>query len=98
MAEQTRSSSLDMVFWYNLAQREGSDGTTVLSAVVSKYWWHPKMRPPPIENSQSGLWVGDTVHIKLPDSHCTSHWTRDQATKINSKKQYQNQWYALTYS
>ena len=45
MAERTRSSPLDMVFWYNMAPREGSDGPTAPSAVVSKYCGTRKRGP-----------------------------------------------------
>ena len=86
MAERTRSSPLDMVFWYNMAPREGSDGATAPSAVVSKYCWrHPKTRPAPMEVSRPELRVGDTVRVKPPNSRCTSHWTRGRVTEINLK-------------
>lgn len=86
MAERSRSSPIEAVFWYNLAPKKGIDKNTVPSKAIYTYdWRHPDVVVP-IEKFEENLKVkvGEEVWVKPPNIRCTSRWQRGRVTKINS--------------
>ena len=89
MAARTRGNPLDMVFWYNLAAREGQDGSTAPSSRVYSYRWrHPGVSGETLEfeaeKKDPGYQVGDSVVVKPVNKRCTSRWTEGVVTGVVS--------------
>lgn len=87
MAARSEESPLKMVFWYNLAAREGVDGETSPAQVLHRYSWrHPSLRREEEQSEgHSKFSVGDPVVVKPADRRCTSRWTDGKVTGIKSE-------------
>ena len=87
MAARSGESPLQMVFWYNLAAREGVDGETSPARVLHSYLWrHPSFRREKKQiEGHSKFSVGDPVVVKPMDKRCTSHWADGRVTGITSE-------------
>ena len=78
-------SPLAMVFWYNMAPKEGIDGCTAPCRQVHSFGWrHPALRPVHSQDGHAVFEVGDCVWVKPQDRCCTSRCTRGRITKVTS--------------
>ncbi|KAK3880830.1 hypothetical protein Pcinc_014717 [Petrolisthes cinctipes] len=87
MAARSGKSPLKMVFWYNLAAREGVNGETAPAKVLHKYSWrHPALKREREQNViHSRFNVGDPVVVKPADRRCTTGWADGKVTGITSE-------------
>lgn len=88
MAARSDASPLKMVFWYNLAAKDGLDGDTAPCQMVHGYSWrHPEVvraRDEREELIDHPYRVGDGVLVKPPDGRCSSHWSRGRVSRLVS--------------
>ncbi|KAK3883179.1 hypothetical protein Pcinc_012488 [Petrolisthes cinctipes] len=87
MAARSGKSPLKMVFWYNLAAREGVNGETAPAKVLHKYSWrHPALKREREQNViHSRFSVGDPVVVKPADRRCMTGWADGKVTGITSE-------------
>ncbi|KAK3879159.1 hypothetical protein Pcinc_016253 [Petrolisthes cinctipes] len=87
MAARSGKSPLKMVFWYNLAAREGVNGETAPAKVLHKYSWrHPALKREREQNViHSRFSVGDPVVVKPADKRCMTGWADGKVTGITSE-------------
>ena len=87
MAARSGASPLHMVFWYNLAPREGQEKSSVPSSALYTYSWrHPAVYVDVLSDEKSeSLQVGDTVWVKPPSAKCTSRWKKGRVTGSTSR-------------
>lgn len=97
MAARTCGDPLDMVVWYNVTPKIGTDADTVPATELHSYKWR-------VVNSVDGdaggghksaegvdetlvnadVTVGDAVFVKPPAARCSSTWPVGIVTRINS--------------
>ena len=82
---RTGADPLQVVFWYNLAAKDGLKGESAPCSNVFRYQWrHPLAPPVSEEESESRFQVGDRVWVKPPAGLCTSRWTEGRVTGVTS--------------
>ena len=86
MAMRSGASPLQMVFWYNLAPKDGQDKQSVPCNMLHTYIWrHPAIRPEFVnDNARPQVQEGDTVWVKPPGARCTSRWQTGRVTGVTS--------------
>ena len=84
-AARAGKDPLEVVFWYNLAAKEGvRDDSAPCAGVYSYKWRHPLCVPQVDEGQESQFSVGDQVVVKPPSSSCTSRWVKGRVTGVTS--------------
>ena len=84
-AVRAGTDPLQIVFWYNLAAKEGLKGESApCSGVFCYEWRHPSVLPPASEDESIGFSVGDRVWVKPPDGLCTARWKEVVVTGVTS--------------
>ena len=90
MVSRTNGDPLDMVFWYTVTPKEGTQEKTVPSAQLHSYVWRT-----PGDSSSCEAWnegrslgwkIGDKVFVKLPSARCTTPWPVGFITGILSRQ------------
>ena len=85
MAMRSGASPLQMVFWYNLAPKDGQDKQSVPCNMLHTYIWrHPAIRPEFVNDNARRQVLGDTVWMKPPGARCTSRWQMGRVTGVTS--------------
>ena len=84
-AVRTGADPLQVVFWYNLAARDGTKGESAPSADIFHYRWRHPLAPPVDEEKEAFRFrVGDRVWVKPPVGLCTTRWTEGRVTAVTS--------------
>ena len=84
-AARAGADPLQMVFWYNLAVKEGVKDDSAPCANIFKYLWrHPHTQPCEEEGVMSELCMGDRVGVKPPSGLCTARWVEGRVTGVTS--------------
>lgn len=90
MAARTTGDPLDMVFWYNVTPKEGTQEKSVPSSQLYNYAWRIPgigVSGEPLRNSVSGGWrIGGKVFVKPPSARCTTPWPVGTITDILSSQ------------
>ena len=85
-AVRANADPREIVFWYNLAAKEGIKGESAPCASVHGYEWrHPSVLPPAKMEKSSQVSVGDRVWVKPPGGSCTSRWLEGRVTGVTSE-------------
>lgn len=87
MSAKSGGDPLKMVFWYNLAAKEGVNGATSPSRALHSYQWrHPNCFEETGKSSvKSRFQIGDSVVVKPNDKKCTSRWRDGKVTGVSSE-------------
>ena len=84
-AVRAGADPLQIVFWYNLAAKEGVKDDSAPCASIFKYGWrHPHTQPCEEEGVTSEFCVGDRVWVKPPSGLCTARWVQGRVTGVTS--------------
>ena len=86
LSERCGKCPMEITFWYNLAAKEGLDGTSSPRQRLFRYpWKHPEcVIPIHIDHTPLDIEVGDSVVVKPPGGKCTSRWINGRVTGITS--------------
>ena len=86
LAERTKVSPCESVFWYNISPRSGQKSESVPQQAVYKYEWrHPEVISEESCEIRGGkLSIGDEVWVKPPNMRCTTEWKKGSVTGIIS--------------
>lgn len=91
-AARSNADPLQIVYWYNVTPRDGTNEETVPSVAVHKYRWRmPMLSDPtstrPQKDELHGFKRGDTVFVKPASARCTYSWPPGIITDIISDQQ-----------
>ena len=84
MAARSGSDPLDMVFWYNMAPRNGTQPSSIPARGLFSYSWRLPLKAVTTEGGRSKFTEGDEVVVKPFPMSCTKEWKPGRVTKINS--------------
>lgn len=85
MAARSGGNILRMVYWYNMAPKEGVGDQSAPSHCIFTYDWKPpRVSLEKSKTSTKGFSQGQEVLVKPPVAKCTSQWTRGVVTGSGS--------------
>ena len=86
MAKRSRTSPVEVAYWYNMEPREGQ--REVSAPQRSVYTYQLQRRGEDIveatETARSAVRVGDEVCVKPGGARCTTQWKAGRVTGISS--------------
>ena len=89
LATRSRTSPLDIVFWYNNSPQKGTKEDTVPSSVLFNHKWRlPAAQNDVTEETERDVSnryrVGEIVYVKPKDARCTDRWSEATVTGVNN--------------
>ena len=87
MAARSGRDILDMVYWYNLSPRSGTNEELIPSQLVFNYEWKTPVllqSVPEEVNNEAKFPIGKQVFVKPPGAKCTTQWPRGMVTGAGS--------------
>ena len=85
LAARNKSDPLKVVFWYNLAAKEGQKAASAPCSTLFRYSWrHPSVVPSTSTVDSYPVSIGDQVVVKPKDGKCTSRWPLGRVTGVTS--------------
>jgi hypothetical protein len=72
---------LQMVYWYNLASRDGTDSTAPSRNINTYEWRTPFQQQTTVKCPTSAFRVGQEVFVKPPGARCTTQWKHGTVTR-----------------
>lgn len=89
MAARSGRSPLDMVYWYNVSPKSGTEEASIPAKSLFSYQWKPVRIACPEEaigrndaGSPEKPSVGQWVFVKPPHARCTDQWPRGKVTAL----------------
>jgi transposase InsO family protein len=87
MAARSNQDILEMVFWYNMAPRDGTKASSVPSRMLHCYDWKPPqaalLKPEPVnqvESTDAKPYPSSEVFVKPAAARCTTEWPKGRVT------------------